>query len=575
MRLYYDCADCNRSFFTNRGLLAHCEAKGHEYYKCELCDTDDGDIVFMNKHELDEHMEDHHEECEICETVFVDYDALCEHDCFTPGDAYCQQCDRHFKDESARNQHYQDSPARVDTRILNMIRSITQHYQSAAVHHDINCFECGQVFDDEEKKDRHDETYCHHCERRFPDKSAREQHYQHAAVHRDKYCSKCQRLFDDEDEKNLHDETYCHECEWQFEDASAREEHYQDSDVHRDSYCFECEQLFDDEDERERHDETYCHECKRQFRDESAREQHYQNAPVHQGSYCFEYERPLSVEDQDDKERNESAKEEPIPMTLADYFSFLDTDQNILEQQRTSPRIHYTLSGSRRTFGNLQPLHQDSEPEASHNQYERTFADYSPTLQQHYRGSAAHWTICCTQCNRYFPDESARVQHYRTSTSHSDNYCLECDELFLDKSERQQHYRAAHRNSYCYHCELYFCDERSKEQHYRSSATHRDTYCHLCDRFFRDKKTREEHYYSDVHRDSYCEQCKRLFQDQEAREQHYCASATHHDSYCKECNQFFGDNDARELHYRISPAHRNSFSETGSVENRRSLVAVS
>ncbi|KAM6501671.1 hypothetical protein JOM56_001648 [Amanita muscaria] len=462
--ILYDCADCNRSFFTNRGLLAHCEAKGHEYYKCELCDTDDGDIVFINKRELDEHMEDHHEECEICETVFVDYDALCEHDCFTPGDAYCQQCDRHFKDESARNQHYQDSPAHFDTRILNMIRSITQHYQNAAVHHDIKCFECGQVFDDEDEKDRHDETYCHHCERRFPDKSAREQHYQ--------------------------------------------------------------------------------------------------NAPVHQGSYCFEYERPLSVEDQDDKERNESAKEEPIPMTLADYFCFLDTDQNILEQQGTSPRVTYTLSGSRRLFGNQQSLHQDLEPEASHNQYERTFADYSPTSQQHYRGSAAHWTICCTQCNRYFPDESARVQHYRTSTSHSDNYCLECDELFLDKSERQQHYRAAHRNSYCYHCELYFCDERSKEQHYRSSATHRDTYCHLCDRFFRDKKAREEHYYSDVHRDSYCEQCKRLFQDQEAREQHYCASATHHDSYCKECNQFFGDNDARELHYRISPAHRNSFSET-------------
>ena len=48
----YECADCNRSFNTDRGVLAHCRAKGHDCYQCDLCD--DEDIVFKNEDQLDE-----------------------------------------------------------------------------------------------------------------------------------------------------------------------------------------------------------------------------------------------------------------------------------------------------------------------------------------------------------------------------------------------------------------------------------------------------------------------------------------------------------------------------------------
>ncbi|KAM6501681.1 hypothetical protein JOM56_001658 [Amanita muscaria] len=98
----YECVDCNRTFKTDHGVLAHCKAKDHECYNCELCD--DGELVFKNEDEWDEHMEDRHEECEKCEKVFIDYEALCKHyrDSVAHRNIYCQQCDRHFKDESAR-----------------------------------------------------------------------------------------------------------------------------------------------------------------------------------------------------------------------------------------------------------------------------------------------------------------------------------------------------------------------------------------------------------------------------------------------------------------------------------------
>ncbi|KIL61126.1 hypothetical protein M378DRAFT_167292 [Amanita muscaria Koide BX008] len=47
----YECVHCSRLFNTDRGVLAHCRAKGHGCYQCDLCD--DGDI-FKNNDELAE-----------------------------------------------------------------------------------------------------------------------------------------------------------------------------------------------------------------------------------------------------------------------------------------------------------------------------------------------------------------------------------------------------------------------------------------------------------------------------------------------------------------------------------------
>lgn len=48
--MFYECADCGKTFNIRQAIGYHCSAKGHSQYECDVCDTG---RKFKNRDALD------------------------------------------------------------------------------------------------------------------------------------------------------------------------------------------------------------------------------------------------------------------------------------------------------------------------------------------------------------------------------------------------------------------------------------------------------------------------------------------------------------------------------------------
>ncbi|TBU45968.1 hypothetical protein BD309DRAFT_989174 [Dichomitus squalens] len=105
------CSRCNRSFKSEHALQQHKDDSNmhHICYKCNKDFASNAalwcDEHFDDSRELNDHYEEEHFKCDICNLIYRSDSALHDHCCTDHTDEYCIPCKRMFKDTNALRHH--------------------------------------------------------------------------------------------------------------------------------------------------------------------------------------------------------------------------------------------------------------------------------------------------------------------------------------------------------------------------------------------------------------------------------------------------------------------------------------
>ncbi|KIJ14572.1 hypothetical protein PAXINDRAFT_100051 [Paxillus involutus ATCC 200175] len=523
-RRHWCCQTCDKEFATEPALDQHMEVKHSPQYCCDTCDS-----VFRSQQALDQHETDKHPvfECLYCEREFTTEKGRLAHE-EAKHSFCCDKCDRVLHSQDALDQHDTDKHPLFEC--LYCEREFTTD-QGRLAHeeakHSYCCDKCDSVFHSQDALDQHDTDIhplfeCLYCEREFTTDQGRLTHEetkhsfccgkcgtvlrsqqaldQHeTAAHPLFACLYCEREFTADQGRLAHEEAKhsfcCNKCGTVLRSQQALDQH--ETDAHLLFECVYCEREFTTDKGRLAHEEakhSFCYDkCGTVLHSQQALDQHdTDNHPLFESLHC---EREFTTD------QGRLAHEKAEHSFCCDTCGTLLPSQHVLDQHKTSKHPLFECLFCKRMFTTHQGLEQHKEDEHSpryHCDACDTVLHSQQALDQHatekhtlsqwrwqarvssapgIQGTKHPLRFECQHCDLKFTTDDARRDH--EDAEHPPVFeCRHCDSDFTSDNARLQHENAKHKEPHqeheetkhngtfqCSHCSLKFHTIHEKDAH--------------------------------------------------------------------------------------------------------------
>ena len=118
------------------------------------------------------------------------------------------------------------------------------------------CERCERVFVDDTALDQHTQNsgqhfFCKPCGREFVSRISLKQHWQNSSYHSSTYCRRCELNFIDEEALHDHKSSrtsqhfMCEPCDLDYHTSEDLRQHFIQSSAHQKTYCWKCEKDFE------------------------------------------------------------------------------------------------------------------------------------------------------------------------------------------------------------------------------------------------------------------------------------------------------------------------------------------
>lgn len=257
---HFVCTSCDLDFATFVRRLEHWKtAAAHKHTYCTICS-----INFFDPSALTTHLRGNayeHHLCISCNLMFADHPDLVQH--WTTDEKhkalYCERCDKHFIDSTAKKTHQIDEFVKHDFCVPCSIEhksraELIDHWTFSTEHETLYDPRCDIHFENSTAKWIHQKAtpdkhkLCQPCRLDFPKQKALIRHWKTEEVHKETYDRNCNQLFDSAIAMQKHvketpaKHNLCEKCQVDFSSIELLKAHWKTAPVHFDTYCQDCHQ---------------------------------------------------------------------------------------------------------------------------------------------------------------------------------------------------------------------------------------------------------------------------------------------------------------------------------------------